>query len=513
LIVQDSARTPDQIDLQPALEQILRNAVRAVGGSAAVAATWDEVGRRYVVTGSYGIDSRELARLRPLLDEAIPDLAGSQEQFDLISELAPHRTLPISQQGQLQNPIMALPLRVGSNTIGLIFVLRSMDAATFSNLDPPALSAFAEQAAIAVQNVRLAHLLAQEKQRIESILEGSADGIYTVDPQRRIVGLNGAMERLLGCSKSEIINQLCSRALNARDWEGRSLCPDRCPLLMASEETGSVVELEGKIQSRDGRSTDVALVYSIVRSPEGQPLNAVVNVRDISRAREMENLRSAFLSMLGHQLQTPLAIIKGYANTLARSDGHWDEATLRQSVEAIEEETDRLSQLMNRLLLASRLETGEMVLRQEPVQLETLADKVVRRSQAMTSQHTFSLEFPANFPTVSADPALLEETLINLVDNAIKYSPQGGLINIKGKAGHSGVAVTVADQGIGIPWWETRRIFERFHRGQDWLTQRTRGLGLGLYICHAIVTAHGGSIEVTSELGKGSQFTIILPME
>jgi signal transduction histidine kinase len=108
---------------------------------------------------------------------------------------------------------------------------------------------------------------------------------------------------------------------------------------------------------------------------------------------------------------------------------------------------------------------------------------------------------------------LLEEALINLVDNAIKYSPQGGVISIKGKVDFPGVAVTIADQGIGIPWWETRRIFERFHRGQDSLTQRTRGLGLGLYICHAIVTAHGGSIEVTSELGKGSQFTIILPIE
>ncbi|HZA21680.1 MAG TPA: ATP-binding protein, partial [Dehalococcoidia bacterium] len=216
--------------------------------------------------------------------------------------------------------------------------------------------------------------------------------------------------------------------------------------------------------------------------------------------------------MLGHQLQTPLAITKGYANTLARSDGHWDEATLRQSFEAIEEETDRLSQLMNRLLLASRLETGELALHKDPVQLEALADKVVRRSQTMTTKHTFSLDFPPGFPAVSADPALLEEVLINLVDNAIKYSPQGGVISIKGKVSHQKVAVTVADQGIGIPWWETRRIFERFHRGQDWLTQRTRGLGLGLYICNAIVTAHDGCIEVTSEMGKGSQFTVILPV-
>jgi PAS domain S-box-containing protein len=270
--MQDSIRTPDHIDLQTTLEQILRNAVRAVGGSAAVAATWDEVGRRYVVTGAYGIDRRELARLRPLLDEAIPDLAGSQEQFDLISELAPHRTLPVSQQGQLQNPIMALPLRVGGNTIGLIFVMRSMDAATFSNLDPPALAAFAEQAAIAVQNARLAHLLAQEKRRIESILEGSADGIYTVDAQRRIVGLNAALERLLGRPKGEVINQLCSRALNAHDWEGRPLCPDRCPLFAPPEAPDSVVELEGKIQSQDGRTTDVTLVYSIIRSPSSRAM-------------------------------------------------------------------------------------------------------------------------------------------------------------------------------------------------------------------------------------------------
>lgn len=504
---------PDVINLQLTLERILSNAVRALDGSAAVIATWDDLAHRYVVNCFSGIGEHELDRLRPLLDEAIPDLAESREQFGLLSRLTPHWSLPVSQQGILQDPVIALPLHSGGTTIGLIYVLRSHDAARFSNLDPPVLSAFADQAAIALQNARLADLLAQEKRRIESILEGSADGIYTVDSRRRIVTLNSAMERLVGRAKEEVIGRPCSIALGLRDERGRSLCPARCPMLTSREDARTVVELEGKIQAQDGRSAEIAVVYSIVRSSEGRPLNAVVNVRDVSKAREMERLRSAFFSMMGHQLQTPLSIIKGYANTLSRTDGQWDENALRQSVRAIEEEADRLSLLVNRLLLASRLESGAMALKREPVHLESLVQKVVRRLEPMTDRHIFSVKFPKDFPPASTDPDLLEEVLLNLVENAIKYSPEGGPISIEGVVVGRQLQVRVIDQGVGVPWWETSRIFERFHRGESQLSQRTRGVGLGLYICDVIMAAHGGQINVVSSPGEGSQFTIVLPAD
>jgi signal transduction histidine kinase len=282
-------------------------------------------------------------------------------------------------------------------------------------------------------------------------------------------------------------------------------------MLREGNAANSVVELTGRIQSTDGKTADVAVVYSIVYSPEGSPLNAVVNVRDISRTRETENLRAVFLSMMGHQLQTPLSIIKGYANTMASSAGHFDPEIIRQSAEIIEEETDRLSQLMNRLLLASRLESGELLLNQELVQLENLAQKVVRRLQPMARGHTFAVGFAPEFPPVSGDPALLEEVLINLVDNAIKYSPHGGTIGIYGEATDSWLTVGVTDQGVGIPWWESSRIFQRFQRGDRQSSVETRGMGLGLYICNAIVTAHGGRIDLSSEPGQGSRFSVVLP--
>ena len=510
-------RTDDNaVELQPELEGILRNAVRALGGSAAVVATWDDAVRRFVVTGAYGLDGPQIARIRPLLNEAIPDLALSREQFALLSALFPQSALPISTTGEMQNPVMAVPLYTNDETVGLIFVLRSSDAANFSQLDPPVLAAFAEQAAIAVQSARLAHLLTQEKQRVESILEGSADGIYTVDADRRIVSVNPAMERMLGRPGEELLGLPCAVALNWRDREGRPICPGRCPMLHAHQAAagleGNVTELAAAARSSTGQRTEVALVYSVVRSPEMAPLNAVVNVRDMTRVRETEQMRSTFLSMLEHQLQTPLAIIKGYTNTLSRPDAQWDDDTLRRSFEAIEEETDRMSLLMDRLLLASRLEAGALPLSVEQVNMAGMAEKVIERLQPTSKKHSLSVSFPVDLPPITGDPGLLEQVLVNLVDNAVKYSPDGGPVVVSGEHdNHGAVRVTVRDAGMGVPRWETRHIFERFHRSQSLASTHPRGMGLGLYICDAIMKAHNGDISVQSEPGAGSAFTITLP--
>ncbi len=503
----------DGAELQPELENILRNAVRALGGSAAVVATWDDAVRRFVVTGAYGLDREQIARIRPLLNEAIPDLALSREQFALLSALFPQSALPVSTTGEMQNPVMAVPLHTNDENVGLILVLRSSDAANFSQLDPPVLAAFAEQAAIAVQSARLAHLLVQEKQRVESILEGSADGIYTVDAARRIVSINPAMERLLGLPSEEVLGLPCAVGLNWRDREGRPICPGRCPMLHSTSfANDNVTEMSASVRSRDGRTTDVALVYSVVRSPELAPLNAVVNVRDMTRVREVEDMRSTFLSMLGHQLQTPLAIIKGYTNTLARPDAQWDGDTLSRIFEAIEEETDHMSQLMNRLLLASRLETGELPIHPEQVDMAAVAEKVVARISTTSQKHHFCVRFPVELSPVEGDPDLLEEVLINLIDNAVKYSPSGGEVVVGGAEEPSGtVAITVSDSGVGVPRWESRRVFERFHRSENPNSSHPRGIGLGLYICDEIMKAHGGTIFVSDNPGGGSVFTLVFP--
>jgi len=503
----------EQVDLEATLELVLKNAVKALKGSAGVVAIWSEAEQHFVVGASYGLDSKALAQLQPLLDEAIPDLTMSKDSYDLLSELSPNTALPISDHGEKQNPIVTLPLQIADKAIGLIYVLRPLDAKAFSRKNRAMLAAFAEQAAIAVQGARLAHLLTAEKQRIESILETSAEGIVSIDGQRRITGFNLAMERLTGKSRADVLGRECFRVLNLRDQQGQSLCNTQCPILTSSRQGSLTFELQGKIQTINDKYIDVAMTYSIVYNPEGKAVNAVVNVRDISKLRDIENLRETFLSMIGHELQTPLSIIKGYTSTLARSDGNWDPETLRNGLEVIEAESDRLSSIMNKLLLASRIAAGTPVLTKEEVQLSSLVGKVVRRLQMMTSIHTFEINCEPGLPPVLADPQLMEEVLTNLVDNAIKYSPNGGKITVTGESSGEEVRVTIADEGEGIPREDMERIFERFQRTNRSEVKNVKGVGLGLYICKSIIEAHGGRIEVASKLGKGSQFTFILPSE
>jgi K+-sensing histidine kinase KdpD len=248
-----------------------------------------------------------------------------------------------------------------------------------------------------------------------------------------------------------------------------------------------------------------------VRSPHGEPVSGVLNLRDITRIRENEQLRSTFMSIISHELQTPIAIIKGYASTLRREDARWDEQTIRGRLEAIEEESDRLHHLVANLLQASRIQAGGLKMDPGPLDLAEMTRKVVRKFAARSPHHTLRAHFPENMPTVWADRERIEEVLLNLLDNAVKYSPNASLIRIEGQVTDEAVIVSVGDKGMGIPLREQGRIFDRFQRVDNAASRTTQGAGLGLYICRAILEAHGGSIWVESELGKGSTFFFSLP--
>ncbi len=202
-----SKTSSEHVDLEATLETILENAVKALGGNAGVVATWNETERRFVLNVSYGLDAETIAQLKPLLNETLPDLATSRESFDLLAELRPDLVSPSSDKKAMQNPIIALPLQIVGKSLGLIYVLRPTSETSFSKIDQPILKAFADQATIAVQNARLAYLLAEEKHRVESILESSADGIMSIDAQRRLIGFNQAMEKLTAILGEEVLER------------------------------------------------------------------------------------------------------------------------------------------------------------------------------------------------------------------------------------------------------------------------------------------------------------------
>jgi signal transduction histidine kinase len=244
---------------------------------------------------------------------------------------------------------------------------------------------------------------------------------------------------------------------------------------------------------------------------EGKLARIILNVADITRFRQAEELKSTFVSVVSHELKTPVALIKGYAETLRREDADWDRETMQDSLTVITEEADHLTHLIDSLLEASRIQAGGLKLEPTDVHLPRLAEKVAEGFRTQTDLHTFELDFPTDLAPVWGDPERLREVLSNLVSNAVKYSPNGGKVWIGGRIDQTGATVYVADEGIGIPAEEQNHIFDRFHRVESGLHRSTEGTGLGLYLVKAIVEAHGGRVWVESAPGRGSIFIFTLP--
>ena len=353
--------------------------------------------------------------------------------------------------------------------------------------------------------------LQQENRQISSILHFSGDGIITVDSALRITGFNQAMETMTAWHTHEVMGKFYYDVLRPHDPQGNTLGLDRDPLLQAVSSGRTVLNRELILLTRDGQRVNVSVTAAAIQSPQGQPISAVLNVRDITRTREAEELRTTFVSVVSHELQTPIAIIKGYASTLARADARWDPETLRERLHAIEEEADRLNHLVGNVLYASRIQAGGLTMERSELDLSEMTRSVVRRFLARSPDRKISVRFPAETPLVYADRGRIEEVVLNLLDNAVKYSPRGQDIRVRGQVTEDEVIVSVTDAGQGIPLREQERIFQRFQQLDNSASRRAPGAGLGLYICRAIVEAHGGRIWVRSELGSGSTFFFGLP--
>jgi signal transduction histidine kinase len=242
-------------------------------------------------------------------------------------------------------------------------------------------------------------------------------------------------------------------------------------------------------------------------------MNGILNVHDLTRERQQDEQRSTFISVISHELQTPIAIIKGYASTLARSDARLGTEALHARLIAIEEEADRLNKLVSNLLYASRIQANGLQMDIAALDLENLLHSVVRRLQAKAPHVEVKLTIPSHLPVVIADRERIAEVLQNLLDNAVKYSPRHPVIGVVCYVTGEEVIVSVSDTGMGISLREQEQIFDRFHRIGEPMTQAVSGAGLGLYICRAIVEAHGGRIWVASTLREGSTFSFSLPRE
>jgi signal transduction histidine kinase len=268
--------------------------------------------------------------------------------------------------------------------------------------------------------------------------------------------------------------------------------------------------VEGDMDRVNAPPLPVGITYAPLMSSDGALVNIIATIRDITHFREAEELKSMFISVISHELKTPVALIKGYVGTLRRDDATWDRDIVEDSLEVIEEESDRLTELIENLLDASRLQAGGLSLNLTDVDLFGFTTRLTEKFQTQTDRHTIINTIPSDFPIVLADEDRLGQVLSNLLSNAIKYSPEGGEIRIRGYVRTEQVVICVQDQGPGIAPGDIPFVFDRFYRA-DSATRTTKGTGLGLYLTKAIVEAHGGRIWVDPKPDEGARICFSLP--
>ncbi len=334
----------------------------------------------------------------------------------------------------------------------------------------------------------------EEKRLLKRILEGIEEGVLILDGEGKVVYANSFMERL--GREGALIGKGVSEAFAT-------------PLKEV---------LEGALSAKEARTQELTLqipqelTMRVRFIPFDEGLMCFF--RDVTEEKKVEKIKRDFVSNVSHELRTPLANIKGYTETLL--DGAIeDRETARSFLRIIEKHTARMTRLIDDLLILSSLETQEMPISPSSIDMADVVSSVIQglKKQAEDKGIELSLKLSSPSLPVRADKERMEQVLINLIDNAIKYTPEGGKVKVSACQEDSKIRVDVEDTGIGIPAKDIPRIFERFYRVDKARSRELGGTGLGLAIVKHIILSHRGKVWVTSEVGKGSRFSFTLPVD
>jgi PAS domain S-box-containing protein len=337
-----------------------------------------------------------------------------------------------------------------------------------------------------------ARAVAQEREQAARVLAAVGDGIALVDPDGVVRLWNPAAERLVGLPASAVVGRELETVL-----PGWHVVAER----LAQTESAAPETLPVAVGERE-----LWLSLVAVRSPDG----IVYAFRDETSERALEQARSTFVATVSHELRTPLAGIYGAALTLQRDDVRLDANQRRRLLTVVATEAERLARIVDEILVAAQLEAGRMHLAEEHVDVGALAESVLASARSRLTAHRLELDAAGELPAVVADEQKLRQVLMNLVDNATKYTPSGSRVDVSVASERERVVVRVRDEGPGIPPAERGRIFEKFYRLDPDHVSGVAGTGLGLYISRQLVERMGGEIWVEPEERRGATFAVAL---
>jgi len=334
-----------------------------------------------------------------------------------------------------------------------------------------------------------------ERSKLSAVLDTMADGVVVADADGDVTLLNTAAERLLGLSGRDVVGGRLAGVV----W-------DHELMKLVREATELDEQQDGEVVLAASRRTVNAVATPII---QGGAEGVLLTLHDLTRRRRIDTTRREFVSNVSHELRSPLASVKAMVETL-QAGARDDAEKANDFLERINDEVDRMTALVTELLELSRLESGRVEMNVEPFNLEPIVLGVIDRLQMQADAGGVELacDIPPGLSSVLGEKAKVAQVLVNLVDNALRFTPDGGDVNIAAKKAGDVVEVTVADSGPGIPPEHLPHLFERFYKVDR--SRREGGTGLGLAIVRHIVQAHGGKVTVASEVGKGTRFTFTL---
>ena len=428
------------------------------------------------------------------LDQQVLALTEQQERL-VMATLSRSRGLILDPHLPHPESLISISLRHENRFYGVLWAAYN-EQHIFSESDLKFVTTLASQASLAVGNIRLFMTVEVSRRQLEAILNSTPDPVVVTDASNRIILANPAAGTVLGVvirhgEKPDVERMIQSKALNE--------------LLLASSTERRSVE----IILPDGRTF---LAVSSPMTADGKKVGRICILRDVSKLKEIDTLKSDFVATVSHDLRAPLTLMRGYA-TMLEMAGPLNEQQNTYS-KMIVQGVDNMAKLVNNLLDLGRIDFG-VGLQLETIPVLDILERVTGGLHAQAKQKNISLgvELPRDMPhAVEVDQALLHQALYNLVENAIKYTSEGGTVTVHLQTLPSALIFAVQDSGIGISEEDKKRLFEKFFRGtnRDALTQR--GTGLGLAIVKSIAERHGGKAWVDSELGKGSTFFLQIPV-
>ncbi|MBQ7503524.1 PAS domain S-box protein [bacterium] len=500
---------------------LLRSFVDAIGGDAAVLALYSGRGQGNSAVYRVGLDRFPDENITALVQEAADEFdystGGGSGGFSGLRRLQRRLTAEAERLKLKRRYVLVMPVMLENQICGLFAMLHRQDLPSFLRRYPQMYNLVLDRLELTVRHAGLLSNLMRERSWFETLVKRSNDGIAIVDKDGTVVGINQAMEALSGWSVEEAAGKPLYKLFpikafgfseNAESGSARNLILYNKPSQVNFSISGEPVE--GVLTVRDGRSIDIEVTGLTIRDASGIPSGWVMTVRDISRRKETERLGKIFLSAMSHELQTPIAVIKGFAGLMSDPEIELDRQTVLQKSQVILDESERLQKMVRQMLEAASIQAGGISLSCEQVDLVGVAERTARRLEHLAQEKKLALrvEAEANIKPVWGDLPKLEQVMSNLVENAVKYSNEG-IIIVRIKNQSESVKVFVDDEGPGISEEDSQRIFAPFERGEE-TKKKTRGSGLGLFISKAIIEAHKGSIGVVNS-GKGACFYFTLP--